>query len=78
MKRNMGTWDRVSRFFAGGAMIGIGIAGGFNPQLLILGGVAAFTGLVGFCPVYVPFAFDTLDAVKNDKVLKPASRRKAA
>lgn len=66
MKCNMGKWDRISRAVAGVVFVAIGVAGGNNLQLLILGGVAVTTAVFGFCPAYVPFGFDTLDAVKAD------------
>ncbi len=77
MKRNMGKWDRITRFAAGLAFIGIGVAGGNNLQLLILGGVATMTAAVGLCPAYLPFGFETLDsaqaAAKHDQGAKRAA-----
>ncbi len=58
---NMGKWDRITRFLAGLSFIGIGIGGGNNLQLLVLGGVASLTAAAGLCPFYLPFAFETLD-----------------
>lgn len=66
LRKNVGGFDRALRFVAGVALIPVG--------LLVLGGwqgnvvgiiVAAFaliplaTGLIGFCPAYVPFRLST-------------------
>lgn len=65
MKRNMGKLDRVTRALLGLAFVGIGFAMGGNAQLFVLGGVATLTGLVGLCPAYLPFGFDTLDEAES-------------
>lgn len=77
MKCNMGKLDRISRLVAGVALVLIGIAGGNNLQLLILGSVAAVTGAVGFCPIYVPFGFDTLDTVETAADGTPKAKKAA-
>lgn len=63
MKKNMGNADRIIRivlaaifayfYFAG---VVTGIAGLI---LVILGGVFVLTSLIGFCPLYTLFGFNT-------------------
>lgn len=61
MKKNEGTIDRVIRLVLGAGLV----AGGFFAQgtaaivLWALGGIALFTGLTGFCLLYMPFGIST-------------------
>jgi hypothetical protein len=64
--RNVGGLDRTLRFVAGLVLIAVGlfVLGGWQGN--VIGNiVAAFaliplvTGLIGFCPAYVPFRFST-------------------
>lgn len=63
MKKNMGGADRIIRLIIA-AVIAIlfftnVITGTLGIILLILGGVFVLTSLVGFCPLYLPFGFNT-------------------
>lgn len=63
MKKNMGGADRIIRLIIA-AVIAIlfftnVITGTLGIILLILGGVFVLTSLVGFCPLYLPFRFNT-------------------
>jgi len=65
-KKNLGRLDRALRFVAGAALIPIGLflLGGWkgNPTGLLVAVLALIplvTGLIGFCPAYVPFGIST-------------------
>jgi hypothetical protein len=61
MKQNEGTIDRVIRLVLGAGLV----TGGFFATGVIaivlwgFGGIALFTGLTGFCLLYMPFGFST-------------------
>jgi len=57
MKINMGTVDRGIRIVAGLAIIGAGVA--FHSWWGALGAILVLTGIVGFCPAYLPFRLST-------------------
>jgi len=60
MKRNMGTTDRVIRVVAGLVLLGLVFFLETNARWWGLVGLMPLaTGLVGWCPLYVPFGFDT-------------------
>jgi len=64
MKKNMGSLDRIIRiilavvfavlYFTGTA------TGVWGIVLLVLAVIFALTSLIGFCPLYLPFKFNTL------------------
>lgn len=58
MKTNEGKYDRVARVVAGVGLLSLVFVG---PQTLwgLVGAVPLLTGLVGFCPLYKVFGFDT-------------------
>ena len=63
MKRNMSNPDRIIRIvipalFAYLYFSGI-VTGALGILLLILGGVFLLTSSVAFCPLYLPFKFNT-------------------
>lgn len=67
-KRNEGILDRIVRFVFGmvalpAGLIGLGGLQGSGLGLIIagLGLLALITGLTGFCILYVPFGFSTLE-----------------
>jgi len=57
MKCNVGKTDKVIRIVAGLAIIVVGIVGGSWWGLIGL--IPLLTGLIGWCPVYVPFKINT-------------------
>ena len=63
MKKNMGNTDRVIRILLAaifGYVYFTGIVTGITGLILaILGGVFVLTSLVGFCPLYTLFGFNT-------------------
>ncbi|MBW4043349.1 MAG: DUF2892 domain-containing protein [Acidobacteria bacterium] len=64
MKQNMGTTDRILRsVVAAPVFVILGIVTGpaapISWVFYALGAVMLGTGLVGFCPLYAPFAFST-------------------
>lgn len=62
MRGNMGTVDRVIRSAIGVVMAGVGfgvMAGGGGIAVGVIGIVLLLTGVIGFCPMYVPLHFNT-------------------
>ena len=62
MKRNMGTVDRTARFIIGIVMMAVGfsvMSGAGTIVLGVIGAVFFATGVIGWCPLYVPFRFST-------------------
>lgn len=57
MKFNVGTVDRVVRIIAGVAIAAAGIY--FKNLLGVIAVIPLATGIVGFCPLYVPFGLST-------------------
>ncbi len=67
-KRNEGKLDRIVRLALGIVLLPAGLIwlGGLQGNLpglvaAIIGVLALFTGLTGFCILYVPFGFSTLE-----------------
>lgn len=63
MIRNMGTTDRVIRILIAVAIATLYftdvISGTLALVLLIISGILLITGLVGICPLYMPFRLST-------------------
>jgi hypothetical protein len=63
MKLNEGSVDRIIRVIVGIAVLALGLFGGIGGWLLwvayILGAILLITGIVGFCPLYTLFKFNT-------------------
>lgn len=63
MKKNMGIADRVLRVLAAIVVIAsyfMGfISGNLAIVLLVFSGIFILTSVVGFCPLYLPFRFNT-------------------
>ncbi|MEO0202806.1 MAG: DUF2892 domain-containing protein [candidate division WOR-3 bacterium] len=63
MKRNMGTTDRILRIGLSIILIAIALSTNLNITikiiLIILAIVFAITSIVGFCPLYIAFKFDS-------------------
>jgi hypothetical protein len=58
MKANVGGIDRIFRIVLGLALIALA-AMGFIGMWGYLGVVLALTGIVGWCPAYLPFGFSS-------------------
>jgi len=63
MKKNMGNTDKTIRIILA-ILFSIlyftkTVSGTAGIILLILGGVFLFTGLINFCPLYLPFGINT-------------------
>jgi len=61
-KQNVGAIDRVLRIALGIVMAAIGLfvlKGTVGTVVGIVGLIPLVTGLVGFCPLYLPFKFST-------------------
>jgi hypothetical protein len=58
MKLNMGTLDRALRVVAGIGLIGLTLTNTIGPWGWI-GVLPLATGLIGVCPAYLPFGFNT-------------------
>ena len=61
MAKNVGGVDRVLRIVVGLALIGA-TAAGLLPIWGWIGIVPLATGLIGWCPAYLPFGFKTCKA----------------
>jgi Protein of unknown function (DUF2892) len=59
MKFNVGTTDRVLRIIAGLAILGLGYF--YGSWLGLIGIVPILTGIVRFCPAYLPFNISTCE-----------------
>lgn len=57
MKRNVGTVDRVIRIVVGLAIAAAGIY--FRNWLGLIAIIPLATGIVAFCPLYLPFGIST-------------------
>ncbi len=66
MKTNESTLDRVLRVILGLVLLALfltGVVGGtLGIVLVVLGAIALITGIVGFCPLYSVFKFNTKKA----------------
>jgi hypothetical protein len=58
MSSNVGGIDRIVRILVGLVLIGLAVAGIFSPWGYI-GAVPLLTGVIGWCPAYLPFGFKT-------------------
>lgn len=56
MNRNVGGIDRIARIILGLVLIVLAVTGIFAPWGYI-GVVPLATGLIGWCPAYLPFGF---------------------
>ena len=63
MKKNMGNVDRVIRILVAVVVLVLYfthvITGTLAVILLILAGIFVVTSFIGFCPLYLPFGFNT-------------------
>jgi len=57
MKTNVGSIDRIVRIIAGCAILGAGYY--FKSWWGLVGLLPILTGLVRFCPAYLPFGLNT-------------------
>ena len=64
MKKNMGSLDRIIRIILAAVFTVLyftgTVTGIWGIILLILAVIAALTSLIGFCPLYLLFKFNTL------------------
>jgi hypothetical protein len=63
MKNNMGSIDKVVRIIIAALLVVLYftnvISGTLGILLLILAGIFVLTSLISFCPLYLPFNFNT-------------------
>jgi hypothetical protein len=62
MKANVGGIDRILRIVVGLALIAWALTGG--PAWAFIGVVPVATGLIGWCPAYLPFGLSTCSTKK--------------
>ena len=60
MNTNVGKYDRLARIIGGTVILAIGLY--FKSYWGLIGFVPLFTGLVRWCPLYVPFKITTFTA----------------
>ncbi len=66
MKKNVGRLDRLIRIVAGLAVLSLFfILDGGIRYISLLGLVFILTGLINFCPLYLPFGISTRKLKKN-------------
>lgn len=59
MVTNVGDTERMLRILVGLLFIGLALAHGGMWWLGLLGAIPVFTGLMGWCPAYLPFKIST-------------------
>lgn len=64
MKTNVGGIDRILRIVIGLLLIGATLAGQIGAWGWI-GALPLLTGVIGFCPAYLPFGFNSCPAKKK-------------
>lgn len=64
MKTNVGGIDRVLRIVVGLGLVGATLAGAIGAWGW-LGVLVAATGVIGFCPAYLPFGFRSCSTRKE-------------
>lgn len=71
MKKNMGIVDRVARFIAAVIIVilyfGNVLTGAIGVILMVLAAVFLVTSLIGHCPLYTVFGFDTCSSKKKEE-----------
>lgn len=71
MKKNMGIVDRVARLIAAVIIVilyfGNVLTGAIGVILLVLAAVFVVTSLIGNCPLYNVFGFDTCSSKKREE-----------
>ncbi len=65
MKPNIGQTDRIIRFVVGAILLILGAVVKFSAAwpsviLVLLGAILLVTAALRFCPIYLPFKFNTL------------------
>ena len=80
MKKNIGSVDRTVRIFTGVVMIVAAFV--FNGWWWLTGIIPLATGIIGYCPLYVPFGRNTAEGYpftvgyfNAPPEVKPAKRR---
>lgn len=65
MKKNVGGIDKTLRIILGVVILALGV---MNSSILgLIGLIPLLTGLISWCPLYVPFGFNTT-CKKDDSV----------
>ena len=69
MKKNMGTADRIIRLIVAALFVVLYftnvITGTWGIILLIIAGIFVLTGIIAFCPLYMPFGIKTFATKKE-------------
>jgi len=64
MKKNVGGFDRWVRIILGIVIILLGFV--FKSWWGLIGIIPLFTGLIGWCPIYLPFGVSTCKIKKEE------------
>ncbi len=75
MQKNIGTLDRNVRIVLGAVMLVAALV--FQSWWFLTGIIPLITGILGYCPVYIPFGFNTFGGYGStggyyDQSAKPA------
>ena len=65
MKNNVGSIDRTLRIIIGIAVIGTGFY--FQSWWGAVGLIPLFTGIIAWCPAYLPFGFSSCSCNKKEQ-----------
>lgn len=57
MEFNVGDTERMARILVGLVIIGLGLM--YSSWWGIIGLIPVFTGIIGWCPAYLPFGIST-------------------
>jgi hypothetical protein len=57
MEGNVGDTERMARILVGLVIVGLGLM--FSSWWGIVGLIPVFTGIMGWCPAYLPFGIST-------------------
>lgn len=71
MKKNMGLFDRILRIVVA-VIIAVlyftkVLTGTLGIVLIVLAGIFLLTGIIGFCPLYVPFGINSRKVKKTEQ-----------
>jgi len=64
MHANIGKIDRILRALLGSVTILTGLF--YNSWLILVGGIILFTSIFSWCPIYIPFGWNTKRKIRKE------------